>query len=184
MAEYKEILAQCKKQWKEKEYGNLIEYAEPFTKEFPKYPTGYSEPLISEIYLLIAMAYKEDESRDNDIGMDYAFKAGIFDRDNEAAQWLIRQLKNEISEKNKYFKIEVEGKATGNAKGEVVEDIFHSIYGVVATTSEEALELIVEFENPKIRESLTLFKAEEMRREPNLPKGVYKTSQIIVINRE
>ena len=184
MSEYKDILTLCKQHWKEKKYSELIEYAQPLAKDFPKMPHGKKDIVISEILLLLAMSFKEEESKDNDLALDFAFKSAIFDRESEAVQWLIRQIKNEVSERNKYFKIEVEGEIKGNAKGEEVTDVFHTLYGVVAETSEEALELIVEFENPAIRDTIKLFNSEEVRREPKLPKGIYKTSQIIVINRE
>ncbi len=98
----------------------------------------------------------------------------IYDRFNPQTYWLIREIDNEYSNDNKYFRILL----TGDWLGESEDDKkfgFYSSYEIVAESHEKAIELIKEYESaPILKDSIRIDEIKEVNINPQEhPSGIY-----------
>lgn len=174
-----DILAELRKLWLKKDFTELVQYGNKQLERLPHRAIGSGDKEIAEIFFLIGSALRELNSNDPKI-KEYALQAAHFDRFNANIQWLLRETHREFSKDSKYFRLQAEGKAVYLIKGEKIVQPFRTLYGVVAENESEALGLIREFEREEIRDSLHIRKSSTYGDKPELPKGIYETSKLIM----
>jgi hypothetical protein len=90
-------------------------------------------------------------------------EALFYDRLNKDAYWLIREIDNNYSSNNKYFRILITGDWLGE-DDKVKKYGFYSTYDIVADSEQKALNLIKEFESAPIdKESVKIDEINEMK---------------------
>ncbi|MBN2260302.1 MAG: hypothetical protein JW702_07140 [Clostridiales bacterium] len=101
-------------------------------------------------------------------------EALFYDRLNKDAYWLIREIDNNYSSNNKYFRILITGDWLGEDDKEKNYG-FYSSYDIVADSEQKALDLIKEFETAPIdKDSVKIDEIEEIKFNANEnPSGIY-----------
>ena len=164
--------------WKNKQFLQLYRYAKDSLSKLPEKAYGGGDKEISDIYYLLASAtmeigYEKEEA------VNFAIKAGHFDRTEKNVLWLIRDLKKIISDKTQLKRLQIKGKLTYIYHSEELTDTFKTIYTVAAETNEEAFNFIKEFERPEISQNMEIVKVYELGPRPELPKGIYETMKLM-----
>jgi tetratricopeptide (TPR) repeat protein len=112
-------------------------------------------------------------------------EALFYDRLNNDAYWLIREIYNDFSSNNKYFRILI----TGDWLGEDDKDKkygFYSSYDIVADSEQKAIDLIKEFETAPIdKDSVKIDEIEEIKFNTNEnPSGIYNVHGFSIFDSE
>jgi hypothetical protein len=149
----------------------------------PNDPTDVHDEQLSEIYNWAAYALWELEKNEGEAFV-LAKKAFHFNRANEKALKLLREIKNIYSEKTRTYKLLTVGHYPRTFIGDSTLLSFYTSYIVVADSPEEGLKLIKDIEANEIGEELKIDESEVLEHRPDLPKGVYKTLGLIFYDRE
>ncbi|WP_342643372.1 tetratricopeptide repeat protein [Rhodoligotrophos ferricapiens] len=128
---------------------------------------------LSEIYSELSTAFWKTKKKEEAIGA--ALRAIHFDRQNQDAQFLLREIRKTNYQNAKYMRIMLHGKWHEPFEGEKEIPKFFTTYDVVADGEEEALNFIKEFEPEAVADSLQIEEVKLIESEKQ-PKGVYKVS--------
>ena len=142
---------------------------------------GEFDPLIAEIYFFYAHAiWKKELSEKTSEALTYGLE---FDRTNDNLLWLRREILGVITDQNRYFSLMVQGDWFEVNTEENLK--FVSYYDVVASTPEEALTMIKDFEPfPFNTDSFIIEEFEEMDNHPENPNGIYRTNKFFLFEEE
>ncbi len=146
-------------------------------EELPRIPSPEDEEsasTLSRICAYIATACWYEDKSEAEI-LHYLRQSVVYDRSNQDAAYLFREMDPQFSESPKYYELVIQGNLLPE---EVNEDIpsqtFLTTYGVIADSEEEALEYIKIFEIDAIdKDSLTVVNAEVENADSEDAKGVY-----------
>jgi len=164
--------------WSRHDFESLIDIGSLAIEELPQIPEGNGDKEISGIYMLLGSAiWAKDKDKEKTLLL--AKKAVQFDRHCKGAMWLLRECMGKFSENSIYYRILVKGKLYVKAGDEYNVHTFHSAYGVVAQSPDEAMEFIRDFEREEICNNLELTSVEDIDAKPELPMGVYAVSELI-----
>ncbi|MEZ4825752.1 MAG: hypothetical protein R3C61_05575 [Bacteroidia bacterium] len=126
--------------------------------------------ILSQICTYIARAYFVENQ--NEPARHYVRQAIEYDRCNEDAAAVLREITGRFSEKSQIFSLIVSGVI--NDPDSEDEIPFLTTYGVVATSESDALEMIREFEiDAVVKDSLLIEEADSTDNEDGDPCGIY-----------
>ncbi len=174
----KSYFEEMRKSWTKRDYDEVIKIGMEAVENLPKEPEGDGDKEISGIYLLLGSALWEKEKNSEKVH-PLAMKAVYFDRKSKGAMWLLRECNSEYSKDSKYLRIQIKGKLYVKSADQYKVHVFHSVYGTVAETPEDAMKYIREYERREICDNLELVNSEDAGPKPELPKGVYEVSELI-----
>lgn len=177
-ARKRQYFDELRKLWTRREFNSLIEMGYQAIDILPKYPEGNGDKEISGIYMLLGSAIWEIE-KNTEKTLPLAKLAVQFDRTNKGAMWLLRECNAKYSDDSKYLRCLIKGNLYVKSADEYKVHTFHSVYGVVAETSEDAMKYIREYERNEICDNLELKSFEDIGLKPELPQGIYAVSELI-----
>jgi tetratricopeptide (TPR) repeat protein len=127
----------------------------------------------------LARAYSEvgrghwEGKLDRQAAWENAWKALEWDRSDNSALWLVREIINRKSPGSKWFKLIVEGRWHFPLEPDKPPPGFITTYEVVADTPEDALAFAQDLEPVEVRQSMRLDQHEDMGAFPDNHQGVY-----------
>jgi tetratricopeptide (TPR) repeat protein len=110
---------------------------------------------------------------DRQAAWEHAWKALEWDRSDNSALWLVREIINRKSPASRWFKLVVEGKWHFPIEPDKAPPGFITTYEVVADTPEEALAFAQDLEPVEVRSSMRIDSHEDMGSFPDNHQGVY-----------
>lgn len=141
---------------------------------------------LANIYARVASAYWYEDEDNTEAIQHHLRKAIEFDRGNEEALWLIREMKQEYSEDAHIYELLLSGVLVllDEDDSEVAYP-FVCDYVVLAESPQDALEMIKEFEIEQIdRPSLQILEVESEENEEEEPIGIYYVGELAFIGDE
>jgi len=179
----KEVIETQKRLWNSCDIKILVDFSLDKIRELPKEPREDGDEQVSEIYAWTAHGVWE-QTRIKEKALGLALTAFRFNRVNEKALWLIREINESYSSNTKTFKVLAHGYYGNALTGESKRLPFYASYIVASETPEEGLKIIKEYELADIAESLTIEEYEELEENQDLPKGIYKTAGLTFYDEE
>lgn len=127
---------------------------------------------LARAYAELGRAYWEGKY-DRQVAWENAWKALEWDRSDNSALWLVREIINRRSSKSKWFKLIVEGKWHFPIEPDKAPPGFITTYEVVADTVEDALSFAQDLEPIEVRDSMKVDSHEDLGQFPDNNQGVY-----------
>lgn len=109
----------------------------------------------------------------------------FFDRLNSQTYWLIREINNDYSDDNKYFRILITGDWLGKDENNKSFG-FYASYDIVAENQDKAIDLIKEYETaPILKDSIKIDEIKEIDFNPKEnPSGIYKVYGFSIFDKD
>jgi hypothetical protein len=174
----RKVIETQKRLWDNNDLQSLVDYSLEKLKDVSSEPIGSKDEQLSEIYFWTALGVWQ-LTRNKDNSFSYAQRAFWFNRVNEKALWLIREITYECSEKTRIFKLLTGGPYPKSVIGVTEPVSFYTSYFVAAESVEEGLSLIKQIEQSDIGDNLAVSESEALEYAPQLPKGVYQTEGLV-----
>lgn len=177
-----DLLFELKLLWKDKKFDEIVSTAETKLNDLPNNPSGKGDRDLSAIYLIYATSLWET-TKNKDNAINTLKRSLAFDRTNQPALWLLREIREESSVNSKLMRIDVNGEyfVVFN-DGSTKKVPFSTLYKVIAETPDEALGYIKDYERIEIRDTLQISNTKEIEDRPNEKKGVISTMDLVAIS--
>ena len=127
---------------------------------------------LARAYAEVGRAHWEGKY-DRQSAWENAWKALEWDRSDNSALWLVREIINRKSAGSKWFKLIVEGRWHFPIEPDKAPPGFITTYEVVADSPQEALAFAQDLEPVEVRQTMRLDSHEEMGAFPDNQQGVY-----------
>lgn len=127
---------------------------------------------LARAFAEVGRAYWEGK-QDRQKAWENAWKALEWDRADNSALWLVREIINRKSAGSKWFKLIVEGKWHFPIEADKPPPGFITTYEVVADTAEDALAFAQDLEPVEVRPTMHLDSHEDLGSFPENQQGVY-----------
>ena len=158
----------------QKRYPEAIQYGQAFIQELLAVADLPEEEMqdLARAYAEVGRAYWEG-SYNREAAWEHAWKALEWDRSENSALWLVREIINRKSPASKWFKLIVEGRWHFPIDPEKPPPGFITTYEVVADTPEDALAFAQDLEPVEVRGTMRLDSHEDLGTYPDNAQGVY-----------
>ena len=160
---------------------DIIEMAETHLDDLPVADDEDSFEAMANIFSKIANAFWEEKD-DLETAKRYLKVAFHYERNNQDALWLWREMDPEFGTSPKAYTIEMSGSFKLDPElAEVAGKLYQTNYGVIAESVEEAVEFVRAYEIDAVNtDSFQVLSVEEEEAESDEAKGVYWAGDIIV----
>jgi tetratricopeptide (TPR) repeat protein len=158
----------------QKKYDEVIAQGKSLVDELLSIPELPEEEMqdVARAYSEIGRAYWEG-SYNREGAWENAWKALEWDRSENSALWLVREIINRKSPGSKWYKLVVEGKWHFPIDPAKPPPGFITTYEVVADSPEDAMAFAQDLEPLEVRSSMRLDSHEDLGAYPDNPQGVY-----------
>jgi tetratricopeptide (TPR) repeat protein len=158
----------------QKRYNEVIQGGQSLVEELLSVPELPEEDMqdVARTYAEIGRAHWEG-SYNRDGAWENAWKALEWDRSENSALWLVREIINRKSPSSKWYKLVVEGRWHFAIDPEKPPPGFITTYEVVADSPEDAMAFAQDLEPLEVRASMRLDSNEDLGAYPDNQQGVY-----------
>lgn len=158
----------------QKKFDEAIEFGKRLIAEILPTPNLPEEDMqdLARAYAEVGRAHWEGHY-DRNSAWENAWKSLEWDRSENSALWLVREIINRKSPKSRWLKLVVEGKWHFQIDPAKAPPGFITQYEVVAETPEEALQFAQDLEPVEVRPSMRIDSYEDIGSYPDNQQGVY-----------
>lgn len=158
----------------QKRFDDVIRLGKSLVDEFLSLPELPEDemPDVARTYAEVGRAHWEGKYN-REGAWENAWKALEWDRSENSALWLVREIINRKSPHSKWYKLVVEGRWHFPIEVDKPPPGFITTYEVVADSPEEAMAFAQDLEPMEVRSSMRLDSHEDLGGYPDNPQGVY-----------